>query len=52
MWHGGHFTVIGPEADEVMAVLQIAMLAGLPYMALRDAIVAHPTSPKGSDCYF
>ena len=26
-----------------MAMLQIAMMGGLPYSALRDAIFAHPT---------
>jgi hypothetical protein len=28
---------------EVMAVVQMAMLAGLLYMAVRSAILAHPT---------
>jgi pyruvate/2-oxoglutarate dehydrogenase complex dihydrolipoamide dehydrogenase (E3) component len=37
------FTMIGPEAGEVMAAVQTAMLAGLPYTVLRDAIIAHPT---------
>jgi pyruvate/2-oxoglutarate dehydrogenase complex dihydrolipoamide dehydrogenase (E3) component len=41
------FTMIGPEAGEVMAVVQTAMLADLPYMALRDAILAHPTMAEG-----
>lgn len=41
------FTMIGPEAGEVMAAVQTAMLAGLPYMALRDAILAHPTMAEG-----
>ena len=36
------FTMIGPEAGEVMAVVQTAMLAGLPYTGLRDAILAAP----------
>lgn len=31
------------EAGEVVAVVQTAMLAGLPYTALRDAILTHPT---------
>jgi hypothetical protein len=34
------FTMIGPEAGEVMAVVQTAMLAHLPYTGLRDAILA------------
>src|SRR5262249_6386491 len=37
------FTMFGPEAGEVMAVVQTAMLAGMPYTGLRDAILAHPT---------
>jgi pyruvate/2-oxoglutarate dehydrogenase complex dihydrolipoamide dehydrogenase (E3) component len=41
------FAMIGPEAGEVMAVVQTAMLAGLPYMGLRDAIIAHPTMAEG-----
>ncbi len=35
--------VIGTEGGETMAVLQIAMLGKLPYTALRDATLAHPT---------
>jgi pyruvate/2-oxoglutarate dehydrogenase complex dihydrolipoamide dehydrogenase (E3) component len=41
------FTMFGPEAGEVMAVVQTAMLAGLPYTVLRDAILAHPTMAEG-----
>jgi pyruvate/2-oxoglutarate dehydrogenase complex dihydrolipoamide dehydrogenase (E3) component len=41
------FTMVGPEAGEVMAVVQTAMLAGLPYTGLRDAIIAHPTMAEG-----
>jgi pyruvate/2-oxoglutarate dehydrogenase complex dihydrolipoamide dehydrogenase (E3) component len=37
------FTMIGSEAGEVMAAVQIAMLAGLPYQYLRDAVIAHLT---------
>jgi pyruvate/2-oxoglutarate dehydrogenase complex dihydrolipoamide dehydrogenase (E3) component len=35
--------VLGIEGGEVMAVIQIAMLAKLPYLALREATFAHPT---------
>jgi len=35
--------VLGIEGGEIMAMLQIAMMAGLPYTALRDGIFAHPT---------
>jgi hypothetical protein len=30
-----------------MATVQLTMLAGLPYTALRDAVIAHPTMPEG-----
>jgi pyruvate/2-oxoglutarate dehydrogenase complex dihydrolipoamide dehydrogenase (E3) component len=46
------FTMIGPEAGEVMAVVQTAMLAGMPYMGLRDAILAHPTMAEGLGALF
>ena len=35
--------VLGIEGGEVMAALQTAMMAKLPYTALRDATYAHPT---------
>jgi pyruvate/2-oxoglutarate dehydrogenase complex dihydrolipoamide dehydrogenase (E3) component len=41
------FTMIGAEAGEVMTVVQTAMLAGLPYPKLRDAVIAHPTMAEG-----
>jgi pyruvate/2-oxoglutarate dehydrogenase complex dihydrolipoamide dehydrogenase (E3) component len=41
------FAMIGAEAGEVMAVVQTAMLAGLPYSKLRDAPLAHPTMSEG-----
>ena len=41
------FTMLGVGAGEVMTVVQIAMLAGMPYTSLRDAILTHPTLPEG-----
>jgi pyruvate/2-oxoglutarate dehydrogenase complex dihydrolipoamide dehydrogenase (E3) component len=41
------FTMIGSEAGEVMAVVQTAMLADLPYPKLRDAVIAHLTMAEG-----
>jgi len=41
------FSVFGVEAGEIMASVQVAMLAGLPYTALRDAIFTHPTMLEG-----
>ena len=39
--------MIGSEAGEVMAVVQTAMLAKLPYQRLRDAVIAHLTVAEG-----
>ena len=41
------FTMVGADAGEVMAVVQTAMLADLPYQRLRDAVLAHPTMAEG-----
>jgi pyruvate/2-oxoglutarate dehydrogenase complex dihydrolipoamide dehydrogenase (E3) component len=41
------FAMLGPEAGEVVAVVQTAMLAGMPYTGLREAILAHPTMAEG-----
>jgi pyruvate/2-oxoglutarate dehydrogenase complex dihydrolipoamide dehydrogenase (E3) component len=41
------FTMIGSEAGEVMAAVQTAMLARLPYQRLRDAVIAHLTMAEG-----
>jgi pyruvate/2-oxoglutarate dehydrogenase complex dihydrolipoamide dehydrogenase (E3) component len=41
------FTMIGAAAGEVMAAVQTAMLAGLPYQRLRDSVLAHPTMAEG-----
>ncbi len=41
------FTAFGVEAGEVMAVVQVAMGAGLPYTALRDMVLTHPTIAEG-----
>ena len=41
------FTALGTQAGELMAVVQIAMLAKLPYTVLRDAILTHPTMAEG-----
>jgi pyruvate/2-oxoglutarate dehydrogenase complex dihydrolipoamide dehydrogenase (E3) component len=41
------FSMIGLDAGEVMAAVQVAMLAGMPYTGLRDAIMTHPTMAEG-----
>jgi pyruvate/2-oxoglutarate dehydrogenase complex dihydrolipoamide dehydrogenase (E3) component len=41
------FTALGVEAGNIIATVQVAMLAGLPYTILRDAIFTHPTMLEG-----
>jgi pyruvate/2-oxoglutarate dehydrogenase complex dihydrolipoamide dehydrogenase (E3) component len=41
------FTGFGVDVGEVLSTVQIAMMAGLPYTALRDAILTHPTLVEG-----
>jgi pyruvate/2-oxoglutarate dehydrogenase complex dihydrolipoamide dehydrogenase (E3) component len=41
------FMALGVEASEMMAAAQTAMLGGLPYTVLRDAIFTHPTAAEG-----
>jgi pyruvate/2-oxoglutarate dehydrogenase complex dihydrolipoamide dehydrogenase (E3) component len=41
------FTMLGSEAGEVMAAVQMAMLAKAPYPMVRDAVIAHPTFAEG-----
>ncbi len=41
------FTAFGVGAGEIMGAVQIAMIAGLPYTALRDMIFTHPTLLEG-----
>jgi pyruvate/2-oxoglutarate dehydrogenase complex dihydrolipoamide dehydrogenase (E3) component len=46
------FTAFGPEAGELMSVVQVAMLAGMPYTGLRDGILTHPTMAEGLTVLF
>jgi pyruvate/2-oxoglutarate dehydrogenase complex dihydrolipoamide dehydrogenase (E3) component len=41
------FTALGVGAGELLAPVQLVMSAGLPYTALRDLIVTHPTLTEG-----
>jgi pyruvate/2-oxoglutarate dehydrogenase complex dihydrolipoamide dehydrogenase (E3) component len=41
------FTAVGTGAAEILTSVQIVMTAGLPYTALRDAILTHPTLVEG-----
>ncbi|MET3921560.1 pyruvate/2-oxoglutarate dehydrogenase complex dihydrolipoamide dehydrogenase (E3) component [Arthrobacter sp. UYEF20] len=44
--------LLGAEASEAIAVVQMAMLAGLEYTTVRDAIVTHPTIAEGLTLLF
>jgi pyruvate/2-oxoglutarate dehydrogenase complex dihydrolipoamide dehydrogenase (E3) component len=44
--------ILGIEGGEIMAMLQIAMMAGLPYTTLRDGIFAHPTLAESLNTLF
>jgi pyruvate/2-oxoglutarate dehydrogenase complex dihydrolipoamide dehydrogenase (E3) component len=41
------FTSFGVDTGEILSSVQVAMLAGLPYTILRDAILTHPTLVEG-----
>ena len=47
-----HVAMLGAQAGEVMTAVQLAMLGGLPYTALRDGILAHPTLAEGLNMLF
>jgi pyruvate/2-oxoglutarate dehydrogenase complex dihydrolipoamide dehydrogenase (E3) component len=46
------FAMLGAQAGEVMAVVQMAMLGNLPFTTLRDGIIAHPTLAEGLNMLF
>ena len=46
------FTAVGTGASELIAVVQMAMLADMPYTALRDAVFTHPTMAEGLTVLF
>ena len=46
------FTAVGTGASELIAVVQVAMMAGMPYTALRDAVLTHPTMAEGLTVLF
>jgi pyruvate/2-oxoglutarate dehydrogenase complex dihydrolipoamide dehydrogenase (E3) component len=46
------FTVFGVGAGEIMSSVQIAMISALPYTAINDAILAHPTLVEGLGALF
>jgi pyruvate/2-oxoglutarate dehydrogenase complex dihydrolipoamide dehydrogenase (E3) component len=46
------FTGFGVGAGEVMSAVQVAMVGGMPYTALRDTAIAHPTLVEGLHSLF
>ncbi len=44
--------LLGHNSGEVIAALQLAMLGGLPYQSLRDAVLTHPTMTEGLNLLF
>jgi pyruvate/2-oxoglutarate dehydrogenase complex dihydrolipoamide dehydrogenase (E3) component len=44
--------ILAAQAGEVAAVIQMAMLGGLPASTLRDAVLAHPTMAEGLNQLF
>ncbi|SCF00414.1 dihydrolipoyl dehydrogenase family protein [Micromonospora mirobrigensis] len=44
--------LLGAEAGEVVTAVQLAMLAGMPGTALRDAMITHPTMAEGLNLLF
>ena len=46
------FAGFAVDAGEIMSSVQIAMIAGLPYTVLREAILTHPTLIEGLNFLF
>ncbi len=46
------FAMLGAQAGEVVAAVQVAMWGKLPYTAFRDGILAHPTMAEGLNLLF
>jgi pyruvate/2-oxoglutarate dehydrogenase complex dihydrolipoamide dehydrogenase (E3) component len=46
------FTAFAVEGGEIMSSVQVAMIAGLPYTAFRDAVLTHPTLAEGLGALF
>jgi pyruvate/2-oxoglutarate dehydrogenase complex dihydrolipoamide dehydrogenase (E3) component len=41
------FTALGPEAGEFLPAVQLAMASELPYTAISDLVLTHPTMAEG-----
>jgi pyruvate/2-oxoglutarate dehydrogenase complex dihydrolipoamide dehydrogenase (E3) component len=46
------FSAFGPDVGEVLGTVQMAMIAGLPFTAVRDAVLTHPTMVEGLGVLF
>jgi pyruvate/2-oxoglutarate dehydrogenase complex dihydrolipoamide dehydrogenase (E3) component len=44
--------LLGHNGGEVIAAVQLAMLGGLPYQSVRDAVLTHPTMTEGLNLLF
>ena len=44
--------ILSVEAGEMLGAVQMAMIAGLPFTALRDAVLSHPTLVEGFNNLF
>src|SRR4030095_1932849 len=45
-------SILGPEAGEIMSMIEIAMMGGLHYTKLKDAVFAHPTLAESLNSIF
>jgi pyruvate/2-oxoglutarate dehydrogenase complex dihydrolipoamide dehydrogenase (E3) component len=45
-------TILGVDGGEVAAQIQLAMMGGLPYTALREGVFAHPTKSEALNTLF
>ncbi|GIF00902.1 dihydrolipoyl dehydrogenase family protein [Paractinoplanes rishiriensis] len=44
--------LLGHDSGEVISTVQVAMLGGLPYYQVRDAVLTHPTMAEGLNLLF
>jgi pyruvate/2-oxoglutarate dehydrogenase complex dihydrolipoamide dehydrogenase (E3) component len=44
--------ILSKEAGEILGVVQMTMIAGLPFSTLRDAVLTHPTMVEGFNSLF
>jgi pyruvate/2-oxoglutarate dehydrogenase complex dihydrolipoamide dehydrogenase (E3) component len=45
-------TILSVEAGEMISPVQMTMIANLPFTALRDAVLTHPTMAEGFNNVF